>query len=145
MINLKEMVEGVIKPVADKVRFEVSESILSGKIACGSDVQVSVEYELAGITEPGADIYKLKKFPIGEENQTAILKGLKQMDFGEFDLALMAVKKDWIDKGIKHTFVFKLEGDKAFVNIKNTPKVVKQPAKVVKKNKFEEVREYGKN
>ena len=100
--------------------------------------------DLSGI-EDGRDIYAIKASPIGEDNQTKIVKAIKNIDFQGFDIPLMAVKRDWADKGIKHTFAFKVLGDTQFIEIKESEKKVEKPIVKDKKNKFREVKEYGKS
>ena len=111
-MDIGKIFEDVIKPIAEnynkdnpiKCRYEISDSKLWGLIFDKQLFEVSVNW----IVSPGLDKPLVKKHPIGEDNQTEIIKGVRDLKFDNVFLELLAIKKDWIANGIKHTFRYKI-------------------------------------
>jgi len=111
-MDIGKIFDNVLKPIAEKYneenlikcRYEVSDSKLWGLTFDGQLFEVTVSWVMA----PGLDKPLIKKHPLGEDYQTEIIRGVRDLKFDNFFLELMAIKKDWTVNGVKHTFRYKI-------------------------------------
>lgn len=156
IFDLKKEFEKVLKPIAGDIKYRISDAVLDtgGMIVNEQPMEIEIDWLISGDID--TPIQGKKQNPIGESNQSKIIKGVRKFysDGIILDLEPRGIARRFNVDGVKHIFKYTIhlvdKPEKGLTEIfipelKEKKPEEKVSKKKVIKNKFREVKEYGKN